>query len=38
LLRKPLAPNEIVDHVRATLETLKYSSPPAHAETSQSAI
>jgi CheY-like chemotaxis protein len=25
LLRKPLAPDEIVDHVRATLESLKYS-------------
>ncbi|MFN2541906.1 MAG: response regulator [Chthoniobacterales bacterium] len=25
LLRKPLAPEEIVDHIRATLETLKYS-------------
>ena len=25
LLRKPLAPDEILDHVRATLESLKYS-------------
>jgi CheY-like chemotaxis protein len=25
LMRKPLAPDEIVDHVRATLESLKYS-------------
>ena len=27
LLRKPVAPNEIVDHVRATFESLKYSPP-----------
>jgi CheY-like chemotaxis protein len=27
LLRKPVAPEEIVDHVRATLESLKYSQP-----------
>src|SRR5437870_7323999 len=38
LLRKPLAPNEIVDHVRATLEALKYSQPPADADISRSAI
>ncbi|HEY6111594.1 MAG TPA: response regulator [Chthoniobacterales bacterium] len=38
LLRKPLAPNEIVDHVRATLETLKYSSRAADAEISPAAI
>jgi CheY-like chemotaxis protein len=29
LLRKPLGPDEIVDHVRATLESLKYSGAVA---------
>jgi CheY-like chemotaxis protein len=29
LLRKPVAPGEIAEHVRATLESLKYSPPPA---------
>ena len=32
LLRKPLAPDEIVNHVRATLESLKYSQPAADSE------
>jgi len=31
LLRKPLAPDEIVEHVRATLERLKYAEPAADA-------
>jgi CheY-like chemotaxis protein len=32
MLRKPLAPDEIVNHVRATLENLKYSQPAAAPE------
>ena len=38
MLRKPLAPDEIVDHVRATLESLKYSQPAADAGMSSPAM
>ena len=32
LLRKPVAPGEIAEHVRATFESLKYSPPPGDTE------